>query len=160
MRNRSPMKFFLLVLFVLLGTLAEPAAAQVMPFVHYTTESERNALPSAEVHEVYQDRLGYIWMAIFSSGLVRYDGINVQVYGTDDGLRDLAVWDVLEDAKGRLWVGSNTGLVVSERPLADYSAHERVRFVQAIEGVPLLDVAVNYNRMALDPDGWLLHEVR
>ncbi len=128
---------------------------QSLPFTHYTTENELNALPSAEVHEVYQDAEGFIWMAIFSSGLVRYDGHRMLTYNVADGLRDVAVWDVLEDPVGRLWVASNGGLSVSEKPLGAYATGERVRFTTTLHGVPLLDVAVNYNRMALDADGKL-----
>ncbi|WP_340104243.1 sensor histidine kinase [Rhodohalobacter sp. 8-1] len=126
------------------------AEAQTLPFTHYTPEREINPLPSAEVHYVYQDTIGYVWFAIYSSGLVRYNGTSMDVYGVEDGLRDLTVWEVTEDSKGRLWATSNAGLVVSEKPLTDYSTGEPVRFVTEIDGVELLDRSVNHNRMVLD----------
>ena len=130
-----------------------PASAQLLPFTHYTPESDLRALPSAEVHSVAQDGLGYLWAAVYSSGLVRYDGVRMEVYNRDDGLRDLAVWETVEDADGHLWVASNGGLVVSERPLGAYAPGQRVRFTEAPGGVPLLDVGVQYNRVAVDRQG-------
>jgi len=128
---------------------------QVLPFTHYTADSELHPLPSAEVHQVYQDRSGYIWLAVYSSGLVRYDGVRMQRYGTEHGLRDLNVWDMIEDPTGRLWVSSNAGLVVSEKPLAAYDAGKRITFISETPESRLLDVAVNHNRMAVDSKGLL-----
>jgi len=129
------------------------AFAQLLPFTHYTTESEPRALPSAEVHAVHQDRQGFVWAVVYSSGLVRYDGVRMELYTRDDGLRSLSLWDVHEDAAGRLWVSSNEGLVVSERPLPDYAPWERIRFVADVNGTALLDVAVRRNVMSTAPDG-------
>jgi len=131
------------------------AEGQILPFTHYTTENEINALPSAEVHKVYQDRQGYLWLAIYSSGLVRYNGVNMVEYGTDDGLRDLTVWDLIEDPTGRLWVSSNAGLMVSEEPLSDYKHGRRVKFISASGNVSLMNMAVSHNKMAVSEDGWL-----
>lgn len=127
--------------------------AQVLPFVHYTPESDLRALPSAEVHGVEQDQLGYLWASVYSSGVVRYDGVRMDVYDRDDGLRDLAVWETMEDADGHLWIASNGGLTVSERPLDAYGPNERVRFTTTLGGVDLLNVGVQYNRMAVDATG-------
>lgn len=124
--------------------------AQVLPFTHYTPERELNPLPSAEVHNVYQDEVGYIWFAVYSSGLVRYNGTTMETYGIEQGLRDLTVWEVIEDARGRLWVTSNAGLVASDKPLSEYGTGEAVRFVTTIEGLDLLDRTINHNRMTLD----------
>ena len=127
-----------------------PADAQTLPFTHYTPEREINPLPSAEVHYAYQDQIGYVWFAIYSSGLVRYNSTTMEVYGVDEGLRDLTVWEVMEDSEGRLWVASNAGLVASEKPLSDYGTADSVRFVTTIGDVELLDRSVNHNRMTLD----------
>jgi signal transduction histidine kinase/sugar lactone lactonase YvrE len=74
----------------------------------------------------------------------------MEVYGTDEGLRDLSVWEVKEDSEGRLWVASNAGLVVSEQPLTDYGTSESIRFVTQLDGVNLLDRSVNHNKIAID----------
>lgn len=139
---------------ILLISLSE-SDGQVLPFTQYTPDRELNALPSAEVHEVFQDQLGYIWFSIYSSGLVRYNGVFMEHYGTGDGLRDLTVWDLIEDATGRLWVSSNAGLVFSEKPLATYMAGERIKFISGTEDVSIHELSVNHNRMTIDNDGWL-----
>ena len=137
--------------FLITGT----TEGQVLPFTHYTTENEINALPSAEVHQVYQDRLGYIWFAIYSSGLVRYNGVALEEFGMEEGLRDLTVWDLIEDPTGRLWVSSNAGLMVSEEPLSAYGPGKRISFTSDIGNVSLINVSVSHNKMAVSEDGWL-----
>jgi signal transduction histidine kinase/ligand-binding sensor domain-containing protein len=135
------------------GIQVPDVQAQELPFTHYTTDSDRNPLPSAAVNKVYQDRLGYIWMAVFSSGLVRYDGTRMEVYNVEDGLRDLEVWGLLEDRSGRLWVASNGGLAVSEEPLAGYEHGRRIRFAAELNEVPLLNQRVWTHSIAVGRDG-------
>jgi len=147
------MKKFLLSIAVLIVLFPCRAGGQSLPFTHYTPDNELNPLPSAEVHKVHQDKLGYMWFVVYSSGLVRYNGVNLEVYGLEDGLSDLTVWDLLEDSYGRLWVSSNAGIVVSEKPLENYTAGEKIRFASEIGDIPLVNVAVNHNRMAADENG-------
>ncbi|HET6347633.1 MAG TPA: two-component regulator propeller domain-containing protein [Candidatus Krumholzibacteria bacterium] len=138
--------------------LAAPVAAgaQELPFTQYSPLSETHPLPSAEVNAVYQDREGLVWFVIFSSGLVRYDGHSTELYTTADGLADQNVWDVVEDPAGRLWVGSNAGLVVSEKPLGKYAPGERIHFSGTFSGHTLPGgTAIYPNRMAVDPSGRL-----
>ena len=147
------MRICLLTLLFILVLQVSAADSQTLPFTHYTPEREITPLPSAEVHHIYQDSIGYIWFSVYSSGLVRYNSTTMEVYGTENGLRDLSVWEVMEDSKGRLWVASNAGLAVSEQPLTDYGTGESVRFVTQLGGVDLLDRSVNHNKMVVDSRG-------
>lgn len=149
------MKRQFIAIFALFLFLFSESEGQILPFTHYTTDREINALPSAEVHKVYQDRLGYIWFVIYSSGLVRYNGVGMETYGLDEGLRDLTVWDLIEDPSGRLWVSSNAGLVVSEEPLSNYEAGRRIKFISKSNDISIIDLSVNHNRMTIGKDGWL-----
>jgi signal transduction histidine kinase/ligand-binding sensor domain-containing protein len=144
--------FFTAALIALIPTVS---GGQVLPFTHYSPDNELNPLPSAEVHKVYQDRQGYMWFAVYSSGVVRYNGVSLEIYGLEDGLNDLTVWDMIEGPAGRLWVSSNGGVVVSEKPLNNYEAGERIQFTRQIQGTELINVAVNHNRMAADLKGSL-----
>ena len=144
------MRLSLLTLLLLAVLQVVAAKAQTLPFTHYSPEREINPLPSAEVLHIYQDRIGYVWFTVYSSGLVRYNGTTMKVYGTDDGLRALTVWEVIEDSNGRLWVASNAGLAVSDKPLSEYETGESVRFVAEIDSVDLFDRTVNHNKMVLD----------
>lgn len=128
-------------------------SSQELPFTHYTPDNEVNPLPSAEVHQVHQDRLGYIWLAIFSSGVIRYDGHAMQLFDTADGLVDVGVRELLEDREGRLWVGSNAGLVVTEKRLSEYAEGERIRFTAKIGSTHLVQTTIRRNRLILDSAG-------
>jgi serine phosphatase RsbU (regulator of sigma subunit)/ligand-binding sensor domain-containing protein len=146
----SYMRSSLAILVLLFPLICE---AQVLPFTHYTADSDLNPLPSTEVTAITQDRQGFIWMGVYSSGLVRYDGTRMVVHGLEDGLRDVALWEIAEGADGRLWVGSNAGLVVSERPLDTYRNGARITFTPTLGGVDLLDVSIQHGRMAVDSEG-------
>jgi len=129
--------------------------SQELPFTHYTQDNEVNPLPSADVRTLYQDRLGYIWMVIYSSGLVRYDGHTLDRYTTEDGLPDITVRQVLEDQFGRLWVSSDAGLAVSEKPLSEYFGRNRIRFRPRIGTKDLVKTTIVENRLCVDGRGWL-----
>lgn len=153
--NLFETKLRLFFLIAVLLCFSGKATGQILPFTHYTPEGEVRALPSAEVHKVYQDQLGYIWFAIYSSGLVRYDGVSMQVYGIESGLSDVTVWDIIEDPTGRLWVSSNAGVMVTDKPLSHYQPGEPIQFATMVQNIPLINVSVNHNRMAVDRNGSL-----
>lgn len=133
---------------------AGAAFAQELPFTNYTQESELNPLPSADVRSIYQDHLGYLWFVIYSSGLLRYDGHAFDTYAGAEGLAEPTVRQVLEDSLGRLWVATNSGLYISDRPLDRYGTGERIRFARSIGSTPLVRSAVVENRLAVDRRGW------
>ena len=142
-----------IILIVLLSGWGK-AGAQELPLTHFTSNSEVNALPSALVTQVYQDRQGFIWFTVFTSGLVRYDGSNMQLYDKNHGLRDLGVWQIVEDGEGYLWVSSSGGLVVSKLPLQDYKNGQKVEFTSMYKGMLLTREAVSRSQqMTVDTSG-------
>jgi signal transduction histidine kinase/class 3 adenylate cyclase/sugar lactone lactonase YvrE len=129
------------------------AAAQQLPFTHYTPDSEINPLPSAEVQSVYQDANGFIWFVVYSSGLVRYDGHRMEVFGLESGLIDLRARQIVQDSTGHLWVNSDGGLVVSEMPLGEYGPGERPHFVSSFGETDLVEGAIGEHQgLAVAPD--------
>src|SRR3954469_22769480 len=138
---------------VLLAAL--PLAAQELPFRHFTPNDQVNPLSSASVQKVTQDHLGYIWFAFYSSGLTRYDGHAMEEYGIEDGLRDLTLREVAEDGTHHLWAGSESGLVVSEKPLDAYEPGKRVRFVSEVGNERLPQMRVRRNCLVTGMDGWV-----
>ena len=128
---------------------------QELPFTHLTPDGGATPLPSASVQKVIQDSQGYIWLGFYSSGVSRYDGHAMESYGVADGLADLTVRELLEDAAHHLWVGSEAGLVVSERPLPSYGAGERIRFVARIGEIPLVRARIRRNCLVAARDGWV-----
>jgi signal transduction histidine kinase/DNA-binding response OmpR family regulator/ligand-binding sensor domain-containing protein len=139
----------------LLGVVAVclTAAAQEFPFVHLSPDHPDTPLSSASVQKVLQDSLGYIWIGFYSTGLSRYDGHSMEDYGIGDGLADLTVRTIAEDREGRLWVGSETGVVVSEEPLSSYTAGRRVRFTSLVGGARLPRVRMRANVLLADSKG-------
>jgi signal transduction histidine kinase/DNA-binding response OmpR family regulator/ligand-binding sensor domain-containing protein len=129
--------------------------AQELPFRHFTPNDQVNPLSSASVQKVTQDHLGYIWFAFYSSGLTRYDGHAMEQYGVEDGLRDLTLREVAEDGTHHLWAGSESGLVVSEKPLDAYEPGKRVKFISAVGNVRLPQMRVRRNCLVTGIDGWV-----
>jgi ligand-binding sensor domain-containing protein len=128
---------------------------QELPFTHYTQDHEVVALPSADVRTVYQDRAGYVWFVVYSSGLLSYNGHKTDIYTKEDGLPDLTVWHVLEDHLGRLWVATNLGLAVSRKPLNQYTGDQRIDFSAKIGATQLVKTTIVQNRLAVDSLGIL-----
>ncbi|HVG24759.1 MAG TPA: two-component regulator propeller domain-containing protein, partial [Thermoanaerobaculia bacterium] len=128
--------------------LALSVRAQELPFTHFTPDG---TLPSASVQKILQDHQGYVWLAFYSTGIARYDGQTMESYGVADGLRDPIVREIVEDATGRLWVGSEAGLAVSEKPLDAYAPGERVRFTAK----GLTRARMRRNCIVAARDGWV-----
>lgn len=86
-----------------------------LPFKQFST---LNGLPNNMVHQVYQDRDGYIWTATFY-GLFRYDGYEVitiksNLY-TPGLLNNNNVVCIKEDYSHRLWIGTHEGLSILDK---------------------------------------------
>jgi signal transduction histidine kinase/DNA-binding response OmpR family regulator/ligand-binding sensor domain-containing protein len=125
------------ILSVLLAALALGAQAQELPFTHFESGGQGVPLPSASVQKIIQDHQGFIWLAFYSTGIARYDGRTMETYGVADGLADPTVREIVEDETHRLWVASEAGLVVSEKPLDAYAPGERLRFTSKLGNVQL-----------------------
>src|SRR5687767_15476821 len=87
-------------LVLLMLAVALPLASQELPFTHFTPGGQAVTLSSASVQKIIQDRQGYIWLAFYSTGISRYDGHSMESYGVADGLADLTVRELVEDARG------------------------------------------------------------
>ena len=79
----------------------------------------------------------------------------MEEYGIEDGLRDLTLREVAEDGTHHLWAGSESGLVVSEKPLDAYEPGKRVKFVNAIGNEPLPQMRIRRNCLVTGIDGWV-----
>ncbi|RSK39664.1 ligand-binding sensor domain-containing protein [Mangrovimonas spongiae] len=59
-------------------------------------------LPSSEVYDMYQDRLGYIWFAT-DKGLSRYNGYEFENFTTKDGLPGNTILDFYPQDNGQIF---------------------------------------------------------
>lgn len=90
----------------------------------HDTEDEKRFLKS--ITAIEQDRFGFIWIGTMN-GLLRYDGYEIKLYNTDNrgenSLSHNSVSDILEDSRGRLWVGTEGGGVNLYDPESDGFKH-------------------------------------
>lgn len=93
--------------FLVLISLGSPGSVwcQSKTFIQLTTDS---GLPSNETYEAFQDRNGFIWFAT-DNGIVKYDGGEMQVFTSRDGLSDPVVFNFQEDDEGKIWLGTYSG---------------------------------------------------
>ena len=89
-----------------LAVLAAPARAERLPIRVFTTA---DGLASDEVQVIRADSRGFLWFGT-GYGLSRYDGYRFVNYGTEHGLRDPWVNDILETRDGTLWIATAAGL--------------------------------------------------
>ena len=59
-------------------------------------------LPSSEVYDVYQDKLGYVWFAT-DKGLSRYNGYEFENFTTKDGLPGNTILDFYPQSDGSVY---------------------------------------------------------
>ena len=71
-----------------------------------------SGLPSNSVTSVLRDRAGTLWVATWGGGLARLNPETGEVvhYDHASGLPSGAVFDILEDDHGRLWLSTSNGL--------------------------------------------------
>jgi ligand-binding sensor domain-containing protein len=74
----------------------------------------RNGLPSGQVHDLVQDAEGVLWLA-GPSGLVRYDGSRISVYGRNQGLQTHGLRSIAANKNRKLFIGSDVGIDVLEQ---------------------------------------------
>lgn len=72
-------------------------------------------LASSWIRRFYQSDDGRIWMAS-DKGLYIYDGRNLFVYTTQDGLSDNEILTITRDREGSYWLGSKTSGLMQLRP--------------------------------------------
>ena len=97
-------------------------------FVHF---SQKDGLPSDNVHSLIQDHLGYIWIGT-SNGLTRYDGYdfyNFSIVNKDSNFLQLPLTTTLyEDFKGNIWIGSVGGITKYDRVKETFKLYDASLF--------------------------------
>jgi len=103
------------IYFLLLLLLSLHCGAQFREF-HFNHLTIKNGLPENTEIAMLQDKEGYIWIGT-QSGLVRFDGYSTKAYGLNmPGKLPSQVNTIHQDAKGRLWIGTDgNGLFTYDR---------------------------------------------
>jgi diguanylate cyclase (GGDEF)-like protein len=78
---------------------------------HWRMVTEANGLSRFEVQDLFVDREGSVWISEVGHGLKRWVGQDRwEGYTAAGGLSDDLIWSAMRDQKGRLWIGSESGL--------------------------------------------------
>ncbi len=77
-------------------------------------------LSNIEVHGVFQDRNGFLWIST-ANGLNRYDGVNMVVFKNDPGdstsIPNNNCFAITEDSEGFLWIGVSGNAIAKYNPV-------------------------------------------
>lgn len=84
------------------------ANAQSYPFKIHSIE---DGLSQAVVHDIIQDKQGYIWIAT-GYGLSKYNGHEFRNFYTKDGLPSNKITALYRDNADNLWVGTDKGIAI------------------------------------------------
>lgn len=79
------------------------ATAQELNYTNYGVDE---GLPSSQVHDIIQDRYGYLWFST-DRGLARYNGDGFENYSTAEGLTDNIVFKFHPQDDGSIWCTTN-----------------------------------------------------
>ena len=81
------------------------ASAQEPFFINYDID---DGFPSNNVYSISQDSDGIMWFGT-DVGVVKYDGVDFQLFNTEDGTSDNEVFHIYEDHKRRKWLMTLNG---------------------------------------------------
>ncbi len=79
-----------------------------LPYILFSVE---NGLPQEDVTSILQDKKGYMWFAT-NSGVVRYNGREMEVFDVRKGLGDNTVSDMKQDSDGFIYLATAKGVSV------------------------------------------------
>jgi len=66
-------------------------------------------LPPGPLTDIFEDRAGNIWAGTWGGGVARYDSSTWKTFGVADGIANLNISKLFEDASGALWFATNDG---------------------------------------------------
>ncbi|WP_321423940.1 two-component regulator propeller domain-containing protein [uncultured Bacteroides sp.] len=117
MKARRVFIFAFTVLYLLI--YSQPLLSQKEGFpLSFAQLSTAQGLPTNEVHCIYQDKQGFIWIGT-NSGLCQYDGVQMKVYKSNfhspELLSNNYIRCIVEDDQQQLWIGTNDGITILDK---------------------------------------------
>ena len=85
-------------------------------------DSEFEQFAGEKIWAIHEDSTGVLWLGTRGSGLMRWKDGKTAKLGTRDGLPSNSIYQILEDAKGRLWMSSPAGIFSAPREDLDRAA--------------------------------------
>lgn len=105
---------YIITLFFLSLILFHRMQGQTYNFVNYTVE---NGLSQQQVLAVCQDRTGVMWFGTNGGGITKYDGNSYEYITDKNGLGDNVIYSIVEDKRGRILIGTNSGVTIYDRKI-------------------------------------------
>src|SRR5271170_1025600 len=95
-----------------IATLSAAAHSQVPTTLGHQSWSTENGLPQNSVHQIFQSRDGYVWIAT-EGGIARFNGIDYKVYNHENtpAFTSDDICCFTQDSAGSLWIGTADGLL-------------------------------------------------
>lgn len=82
---------------------------------HFVTDAATSALARSKVWAIYQDATGSLWFGTRTSGLFQLKDDRLIRFTSNDGLPSNAVYQILGDNAGHLWLSSPNGISYLDR---------------------------------------------
>ena len=82
-------------------------------FKHYRANpDDPQSLSNDHIFSIHEDRSAVLWISTWGGGLNKFDPVSetFSYYIEEDGLPDDAIYGILEDDQGNLWLSTNNGL--------------------------------------------------
>lgn len=83
--------------------------------IAWETLTTENGLPHNWIYDLFQGSDGRIYVGTWGGGLLVIQDEDWQLYNKKDGLYSDAVTSIQEDARGRVWLGTDSGLNILEK---------------------------------------------
>jgi PAS domain S-box-containing protein len=96
--------FFLCLLILVLRVTG---FGQQYNFKNYSIEE---GLAQSQVHSIFQDSYGYLWIGTLGGGVSRFNGRTFANFTTKEGLSDNHVLTIFEDSDHNIWFGTQQGV--------------------------------------------------
>jgi ligand-binding sensor domain-containing protein/signal transduction histidine kinase len=88
----------------------------------FVTDSATSAMTQMKVWAIHEDADGGLWFGTRDSGLFRFRDGKVTHYYGEDGLANNAIYQILEDNAGHLWMSGPNGISMLNRHELDAQA--------------------------------------
>ncbi|NPA37942.1 MAG: GAF domain-containing protein [Chlorobi bacterium] len=72
--------------------------------------NEKYGLNTSYFTQAAEDKAGNIWFAVFTEGLLRFNGEKFSVVDMSDGLTSDNIYSVIADKEGNIWAGTQNGV--------------------------------------------------
>jgi ligand-binding sensor domain-containing protein len=126
-----PLSIFLSVIFI--GGIVAPKSYAAIENLSLELLSVEDGLSQGSVISIIQDKTGFIWLAT-ENGVNVYDGNTVrQLPGPKNSFENVAIYNVLEDQNGLIWLNVDGRKLYSYNPKTDAYQYIPIKLAQGID---------------------------